>query len=114
MKKEWFATKELVGVAGLPTTIQGISQRAKRESWKSRKRIGVQGKAVEYHIGSIPENVQQAIKVREENIQYDAQANEPLTIWVSAYHQLTQKERDQLISLLLRYGVAGLMEKVNG
>ncbi|AKJ41061.1 DNA-binding protein [Pragia fontium] len=114
MKKEWFATKELVGVAGLPTTVQGISQRAKRESWQYRKRVGVQGKAVEYHIESIPEKVQLALRLQEEGAKYSAQVNEPLTIWMSAYNQLTQKEREQLISLLLRHGVAGLMAKVNG
>lgn len=27
---------------------------AKREGWEQRRRRGVQGKAVEYHIGSLP------------------------------------------------------------
>lgn len=44
MKKEWFAAKELTGVAGLPSSPQGINLMARREGWISRRRKGVQGK----------------------------------------------------------------------
>jgi hypothetical protein len=52
MNKEWYAAKELVGIAGFPTTPQAINQRAKSEGWRKQKRSGVQGKALEYHISS--------------------------------------------------------------
>ena len=68
MKKEWFSTRELTGVAGLPGTIQGINQKAHREKWESRKRTGVQGKALEYNINSIPEKVQIVLRSLQENI----------------------------------------------
>lgn len=44
MNKEWFAAKELTGVAGLPSSPQGINLMARREGWISRRRKGVQGK----------------------------------------------------------------------
>ncbi|MCD1125371.1 DNA-binding protein [Jinshanibacter sp. LJY008] len=102
MKKEWFSTRELAGVAGLPGTIQGINQKAHREKWESRKRTGVQGKALEYHINSVPEKVQIALQAKENGMQFDAMANDSLAIWISAFHQLTQTEREIIISLIMR------------
>ncbi|AWH89225.1 DNA-binding protein [Limnobaculum parvum] len=113
MKKEWFSTRELTGVAGLPGTIQGINQKAHREKWESRKRTGVQGKALEYYINSIPEKVQIALQAKENGVPFDAIPNDSLSVWISAFHQLTATEREKLISLLMRQGIAGLMAKVN-
>ena len=44
MKNEWFAAKELTGIAGLPSSPQGINLMARREGWISRRRKGVQEK----------------------------------------------------------------------
>lgn len=52
--KEWYQTKELVGLAGLPGTIRGINHKAKVENWLKRKPEGIKGRAYEYHIDSIP------------------------------------------------------------
>lgn len=54
MYKEWLTAKELLGLQGLPMTTQGINAMARRENWVSRKRRGIQGKALEYHISSLP------------------------------------------------------------
>lgn len=113
MKKEWFSAKELVGIGGLPGTAQGINQKAKRELWIRRRRLGVQGKAVEYHIDSIPVGVQHVLRAMEDSALYSTQTDEPFTIWVTAYNQLTSQERDKIVSLLMRKGIAGLMDKVN-
>ncbi|SQI43451.1 Mu DNA-binding domain [Leminorella richardii] len=113
MKKEWFAAKELVDLGGLPGTAQGVNQRAKRENWVRRRRQGVQGKAVEYHIDSIPTGVQHVLRTMEDSVLYSPHADEPFTIWVTAYSQLTSLERDKIVALLMRRGIAGLMEKVN-
>ncbi|MBK5073652.1 putative DNA-binding transcriptional regulator [Budviciaceae bacterium CWB-B4] len=113
MKKEWFSTSELTGIAGLPSTIQGINQKARREQWKSRKRTGVQGKALEYHIDSIPDKVRIVLRSHEEGAKYSAMVNDPFAIWVTAYNQLTSTERERIISLIVRHGISGLMDKVN-
>jgi hypothetical protein len=52
--KEWYQTKELIGLSGLPTTTQGVNAKAKNEKWKKRKAAGVRGRAYEYHITSLP------------------------------------------------------------
>lgn len=61
-QKDWFQTAELVGVAGLPKTTQGINLKAKNEGWTKRKPEGVKGRAFEYHIDSFPEETQKALR----------------------------------------------------
>lgn len=109
MKKEWFSTTELIGIGGLPTTVQGINQRAKREEWMSRKRSGVQGKAVEYHIDSLSEDVRHALLLKLKEKSYSKAPQDPLAVWVAMYHQFTPQERELLINLIMRKGISGLM-----
>ncbi|GKX56639.1 hypothetical protein SOASR030_27510 [Leminorella grimontii] len=114
MKKEWFSTHELTSVGGLPTTVQGINQKARREKWKSRKRTGVQGKALEYHIDSVPDKAKVVLLANEDGGKYtvNAPANDPFAVWVTAYNQLTVTERERLVSLIVRDGITGLMERI--
>jgi hypothetical protein len=51
--REWYASTDLTGLPGLPTTDRGIRIVAKREGWKSRRRSG-RGGGSEYHVGSLP------------------------------------------------------------
>lgn len=60
----WITAKELVGIAGLPTSPQGVNKKAKKENWQFRKVEGVQGKGKEYLISSLPEEVQAAILLK--------------------------------------------------
>ncbi|WP_018651989.1 DNA-binding protein [Actinobacillus capsulatus] len=59
--KEWFSAGELLGIGELPTSPQGVNKKARSENWKKRKKAGVQGNAVEYYVGDMPENVQRAL-----------------------------------------------------
>ncbi|MDA3977932.1 DNA-binding protein [Gallibacterium sp. AGMB14963] len=61
MIQEWFEMKELVGVGGLPTTVQGITKKAKLENWQRRRVAGVKGNVFEYYVGDMPPAVQQAL-----------------------------------------------------
>lgn len=109
MKKEWFSSKELTAIDGLPSTTQGINCKAKMEKWQSRKRSGVQGRAVEYHIDSLPAFVKTSLKMQD-NINYEKQNLEDrIKVWVSAYFALTCKEQEKVIAWLLRDGVKGLL-----
>ncbi len=40
MKKEWFTTAELLGMAGLPKTRQGVNKRAREDGWEKRRHKG--------------------------------------------------------------------------
>lgn len=82
MKKEWFTAKELTSVAGLPSSPQGINLMARREGWLSRRRKGVQGKALEYHIDSLPNSTRNLLILKEDSAIYDVERQDPLTVWV--------------------------------
>ncbi|PHZ23181.1 DNA-binding protein [Yersinia massiliensis] len=112
MKKEWFAAKELAGLEGLPSSPQGINLMAKREGWEQRRRRGVQGKAVEYHVESLPSSIVNSLQLREEPAQYTPTRQDPVNIWIEAYYQLTEAERAQVIAFLLREGVGTLMKRL--
>lgn len=60
-RQEWFLAKELVGIAGLPNSQQGIHKRARAQSWKKRTRLGIKGGSLEYHYSSLPIEVQQEL-----------------------------------------------------
>ena len=52
MNKEWFTPMELVGLPGMPSTVQGVRYRAKQAQLSSRK--CADGKGSEYHISALP------------------------------------------------------------
>lgn len=114
MRREWFTAKELVGIAGLPKTPQAVNQRARNENWLKRKRLGVQGKALEYHISSLPVEVFHFLEIsqhaREQGPDYYSSKNDPFTIWLTAYNQFTPLERERVISLIVRNGISGLIK----
>ena len=56
--KEWYQSKELVGLSGFPATPQGVNKKAKAERWLRRKAQGIEGRAYEYHLFSFPTHIQ--------------------------------------------------------
>ncbi|MBW5811598.1 putative DNA-binding transcriptional regulator [Yersinia kristensenii] len=112
MKKEWFAAKELAGLDGLPSSPQGVNLMAKREGWEQRRRRGVQGKAIEYHIESLPVTILNSLQLREEPAQYTATRQDPLVLWVEAYYRFTVAEREQVIAFIFREGAKSLIERL--
>ncbi|ANJ91376.1 DNA-binding protein [Pasteurella multocida] len=61
MIQEWYEIKDLIGVEGLPTTVQGLTKKAKLENWQRRRITGIKGKAFEYYVGDMPLAVQQVL-----------------------------------------------------
>ncbi|MBI0550834.1 DNA-binding protein [Pectobacterium parmentieri] len=112
MKKEWFATSELVGVGGLPKSRQGLNKRAREDGWEKRRRKGVQGRGVEYSIHSLPETVRQSLLLDIEPSAYSARQPAALAVWMQIYQQLSEKERDELITYILRVGVSTTLSQL--
>ncbi|WP_387464420.1 DNA-binding protein [Photorhabdus sp. RM323S] len=113
MKKEWYSAKELVGIAGLPSSPQGINLMARREGWEYRRKLGVQGKALEYNINSLPEDVLNMLSVGENTVDYANKRQDPFLIWVEAYYQLTKVEREKMVKFILREGLAKLISYID-
>ncbi|MGV7962639.1 DNA-binding protein [Photorhabdus tasmaniensis] len=113
MKKEWYSAKELVGIAGLPSSPQGINLMARREGWEYRRKLGVQGKALEYNINSLPADVLNMLSVGENTVDYANKRQDPFLIWVEAYYQLTKVEREKMVKFILREGLAKLISYID-
>ncbi|BET98408.1 DNA-binding protein [Xenorhabdus taiwanensis] len=113
MKKEWYSAKELIGLAGLPSSPQGVNLMARREGWEQRRKRGVQGKALEYNVNSLPEEVVSVLTVSENSVEYYRnKRQDPFMIWVEAYYQLSKSERERMVKFILRKGLASLVQYV--
>ncbi|CAI1873250.1 DNA-binding protein [Serratia proteamaculans] len=112
MKNEWFAARELTGIAGLPSSPQGINLMARREGWISRRRKGVQGKAVEYHIDSLPIGARSLLILQEDPAEYQVERKDPLAVWVEYYYHLSESEREKVLTFLMREGIDSLLARI--
>lgn len=48
MINQWMSAKEIAALPGMPSTIQGVHKKARRDGWQQRKQAGVKGPGVEY------------------------------------------------------------------
>ncbi|MCX8600546.1 MULTISPECIES: DNA-binding protein [unclassified Gilliamella] len=111
--KEWFSSKELLSIAGMPSTIQGINRKARAEKWTARKRAGVRGKALEYHISSFSVEVKKALSIEEVSASYLVSPIEPLQLWITAFEQLSTDEQAIVTAWLMRNGIKDFMSFIN-
>lgn len=93
--KEWFSANELKDLEGLPNSPQGINKRARTQNWKKREKDGVQGGALEYHVSSLPPEVQKALGFYPEYVpqeHYIAESSAP-------YGGNTPKQTNELVNV---------------
>ncbi|SIO94825.1 transposase domain-containing protein [Vibrio spartinae] len=69
----WVQAKELINLAGLPGTPQGISYKARTGGWVKRNVEGVKGRVYEYLLSSLPASVQSAVLKKQNKIVIDNQ-----------------------------------------
>ncbi|MEZ9999409.1 DNA-binding domain-containing protein, partial [Vibrio lentus] len=72
----WFTTKELVGLPGLPEHSQNISRMAKKNGWEFRQKEGVKGVAYEFSMNSLPIQTQTALMKKQGKVQVGDQVLE--------------------------------------
>ncbi|HBO22219.1 MULTISPECIES: DNA-binding protein [unclassified Providencia] len=113
MYKEWLMAKELVGLQGLPMTTQGVNAMARRENWISRKRKGIQGKALEYHVSSLPIDIFEHHFANETPAIYQVKRNDNSSIWQEVYNQLSSDERALILAFIIREGALALVDLIN-
>lgn len=115
MNKEWYTAKELAGIANLPKTPQAINAKAKKENWLTRKRKGVQGKSVEYHVHKLSEAVKTALAACELHAHYQEESlfHSPEQAWALLYHKMNHQDRNSVIRFTLRNGIKTLMTKID-
>ncbi len=117
----WFTADELIqlGLSELPTSIAGVHYRATSQGWEKRKKEGVKGgKAIEYHLASIPEPEYSTIS-RAMFPSDVAGSSREAPIESSSYNRLmaiftlmTESERLRAIQLFKTGGLNALMPNV--
>lgn len=111
MESEWFTAKQLTEIAPLPTTPQGLHSHARKSEWIRRKR---NGKTIEYHIDSLPEEVKEVLhlhQVNETRAYYRLQSNDEsigAQLWDDVCEKIPLLQREKLVELALLEGVNAL------
>lgn len=111
MELEWFTAKQLTEIAHLPTTPQGLHLHARKLAWIRRKH---DGKTIEYHIDSFPNEVKQALRWRQVNEQgahYQPRSCDgdlATKMWEEICVEMPLLQRQRLVDLALREGVDAL------
>jgi putative transposase len=79
--KEWLAAADLVGLPGMPGTVQGINARAKREDWAFQSKQG-RGGGREYAVSSLPKETRDALCEKTlELLPVKAEKNKSLAVY---------------------------------
>lgn len=104
--------EEIAHLTGLSR--QTINNWVRKEGWQTSPRLGVQGgKARFIHIN---EQVAEFIRNAQSGAKYpvidDPTQSELTSLLLSLTKELTADEQQQFISLLLREGIAGLLQRL--
>jgi hypothetical protein len=87
---------------------------ARRQAWLKRRRWGVQGRAVEYHIGTLPIKAMNSLEMKEQSAEYVYTVHQdPLAIWIESYKQLKEDERDLIIKFIVREGMSEVLNRLS-
>ena len=93
----WLTPKEITKLQGMPSSIQGVHKKAKKESWPSRKHEGVRGPGVEYLVPFFHGTEEPQLKYSADNSEINKFMNEFVlipgySVQVSAGHGSTAME----------------------
>lgn len=109
MINQWMSPKDIAALDGMPTSIQGVHKKAKRDGWPSRKKEGVQGPGVEFLVplASAP-NEEVTLVGSERGI--TGEHNEGLgDIWMALISRLSERDRNSLLNHAIMNGITSLL-----
>lgn len=85
----WVTSSELIKLPNTPDSLQGISQKAKRDNWVSRRKSGIKGKVYEYSVNSLPESIRQALTEHRAQQMVNVEAKD---VAVTTKHRVTARD----------------------
>ncbi|MEL7290448.1 MAG: S24 family peptidase [Pseudomonadota bacterium] len=103
--REWFVSSELLGLDGMPNTIEGISQKSRRNKWLRRKASG-NGRSYEYHISNFHNDVKRQLiekyvtDPKEAEVLYNLPRQEPYLQPADPKSFFTKKELGNVSKVL--------------
>ncbi|WP_080817544.1 YfeC-like transcriptional regulator [Cronobacter sakazakii] len=114
MVKDRMTPDELAHYTGYSR--QTINKWVRREGWHTSPKPGVQGgKARVIHIDEeVLSFIRSARRVSDNEAPYTATVDAPLeNLLLNSLREMSQSEQKQLTSLLLREGIAGLLQRLD-
>lgn len=93
----WLSVHELLELHSTPNTLQGLSKRARTQSWEKRRKVGTRGNVFEYAFSSLPQEVQAEIllKTQSESKAEDKTATAQAQMSESAWNVLSSATFEQ-------------------
>lgn len=113
VKKEWMTPDELAQLTGYSR--QTINKWIKRQGWITSPKPGVQGgKARLIHIDNEVEEFLQSVSHVSEPIAKYGREQDPLyQLLMNSLEQMSGSEKQQIMTILLREGIKGLLKRLN-
>ncbi|HEH9761605.1 TPA: Mu transposase C-terminal domain-containing protein [Pasteurella multocida] len=96
--KEWFLSKDIAGISGLPSSPNSVTRLATQKGWTKRQVQGARGVTFEYHISSLPPETQQQLKLKAALTavpQKDVVEKKPDADLMQRFNQATDKAREK-------------------
>ena len=99
----WVELKEILGLGGLPATVQGVTKKAKLENWERRRKKGVRGNVFEYTFTSLPQETQAEFLLKQSAVEISDVSETPRrkelnylpeVIW-KPYEKATNKQKEE-------------------
>ena len=122
--KEWYLSSELVGLEGMANSATGVSQKAKRNKWLSRKSSSG-SRALEYHISNFHPDVKKQLIERYVDDENEAEIllnlEQPtVPSYIQAISRVSRisgehlKPIDENILETIKQGVTDILEAIDG
>lgn len=96
--KEWFLSKDIAGISGLPSSPNSVTRLATQKGWTKRQVQGARGVTFEYHISSLPPETQQQLKLKAALAavpQKEVVEKKPDADLMQRFNQATDKAREK-------------------
>lgn len=113
MINQWMSPKDITALEGMPTSIQGVHKKAKRDGWPSRKKEGVQGPGVEFLVPLDSALIGEVSTVSSGADCTSSRIETMGDIWMALISRLSEEDRNNLLNHAIMNGIVSLLPNVH-